>query len=304
VTIAPVPFALDDLLPYWALISAGVAALFWLLAADVVRPLRRLSAAVTSFGRGDLTTRAPVARPDEIGHLAAAFNEMAGRLELLVTSERRLLQDVSHELRSPLTRLNLAIELLRNSPDPQPAIARLEREANRLSDLVATLLEVMRLEGDPAATPMTPLELLDVLDESAGDCGVEAATREVTIKVVDGTPAPMAGNRELLRRAFDNVISNAARYAPPRTTVFVSCRTTGGEHVIDVRDMGTGVLEDQLSKLGTPFYRTDESRNGNTGGVGLGLAIARRAVQVHGGTLELANADPGLQVTIRIPVER
>jgi two-component system sensor histidine kinase CpxA len=199
--------------------------------------------------------------------------------------------------------LNLAIELLRNSPDPQPAIARLEREANRLSDLVATLLEVMRLEGDSAATPMTPLELLDVLGESAGDCGVEAATREVTIEV-DGTPAPMAGNRELLRRAFDNVISNAARYAPPGTTVSVGCRTTGGEHVIDVRDMGSGVLEDQLSKLGTPFYRTDESRNGNTGGVGLGLAIARRAVQVHGGTLELANADPGLQVTIRIPAGR
>ena len=94
------------------------------------------------------------------------------------------------------------------------------------------------------------------------------------------------------------------RYAPPRTTVFVCCRTADGEHVIDVRDMGSGVRNDQLSKLGTPFYRTDESRSSDTGGVGLGLAIARRALHVHRAIVEFANADPGLRVTIRIPVER
>jgi two-component system sensor histidine kinase CpxA len=294
--------SLEEFVPYWVLISAGVAFLFWLLAADVVRPLRRLSVAVQSFGRGDLTARARVARPDEIGSLATSFNEMAGRLETLVTSERRLLQDVSHELRSPLTRLNLAIDLLRSSRDPQLAVARLEREASRLSDLVATLLEVARLEGDPASTPMGPVDLLDVLRESADDCAIEAATRYVAIDVA-GAAAPISGSRELLRRAFDNVISNAARYAPPDTTVRVCCSSTSTEHVIDVRDMGSGVRDDQLSKLGTPFYRTDDSRNGDTGGVGLGLAITRRAMHVHRGSIEIANADPGLRVTMRIPVE-
>ena len=120
---------------------------------------------------------------------------------------------------------------------------------------------------------------------------------EVTGRI-DGTTQ---GNAELLRRAFDNIIGNATRYAPSGSAVTVTCNGTAGEHVIEVRDGGPGVEEDQLANLGNPFYRTDQSRSADTGGVGLGLAIARRAVHLHRGSLQFANAHPGLRVTIRLP---
>jgi two-component system sensor histidine kinase CpxA len=285
------------------LIAGAVLLLFSLVVADVVRPLVRLAEVVHRFGRGELDARTSVSRRDEIGQLATSFNEMAERLENLVTSERRLLQDVSHELRSPLTRLNIGIQLLRTAADPQQAADRLQREASRLSDLVSTLLEVVRLEREPGSTPTAPLALADVLADSVQGCATEAERRQVTIQVTGAGAGIVDGNAELLRRAFDNVISNAARYAPAGTVVTVCCRTNDGDHVIQVRDSGPGVRDDQLAKLGCAFYRADESRTADTGGVGLGLAIARRALHLHRGTMEIANGHPGLLVTMRLPAE-
>jgi two-component system sensor histidine kinase CpxA len=263
--------------------------------------VRRLAHTVKRFGRGELAARAAVRRQDEIGQLAASFNDMAARIETLVTSERRLLQDVSHELRSPLTRLNIGIELLRTATDREQAADRIQREAIRLSDLVATLLEVARLEGDPASTPLVPLQLADVLRESVDSCATEAALRDVNIDLEGCTGSIIQGNWELLRRAFENIIGNAARYAQSGTAVTVTCVSTVDDYVIDIRDFGPGVREDQLSMLGSAFYRTDESRSFETGGTGLGLAIARRAIQLHRGAIEFRNADPGLSVVIRLP---
>jgi signal transduction histidine kinase len=301
ITLAPPPFEARDFVPYVTVIFGAVTLLFWLLVTDVVRPLRRLAETVQRFGRGELAERAAVRRQDEIGQLAASFNDMAARIETLVTSERRLLQDVSHELRSPLTRLNIGIELLRTATDREHAADRIRREASRLSDLVASLLEVARLEGEPASTPLTPLDVADVLRESVDSCATEAEPRQVTIQLAGCTGASINGNWELLRRAFENVVGNAVRYAPPTTAVSVTCESTADDYVIDVRDCGPGVREDQLSKLGSAFYRTDESRNLETGGTGLGLAIARRAIQLHRGTIEFRNAEPGLSVVIRLP---
>jgi two-component system sensor histidine kinase CpxA len=301
VTIAPLPFTLLDFAPYFGLILGGVAILFWLIVADVVNPLRRLAHAVHRFGRGDFAARAAIARGDDIGRLAAAFNEMAARLETLVTAERRLLQDVSHELRSPLTRLNLAIELARTASDRDQAADRLQREATRLSDVVSTLLEVVRLEGDPGATATAPVRLMDLLHDSVESGAAQADVRHVTVEISGRIEGTTPGNAELLRRAFDNIIGNATRYAPSGSTVTVTCNGTAAEHVIDVRDGGPGVEDDQLASLGNPFYRTDQSRSADTGGVGLGLAIARRAVHLHRGSLQFANAYPGLRVTIRLP---
>jgi two-component system sensor histidine kinase CpxA len=302
ITVAPLPFSLLDFAPHFGLILGGVAILFWLIVADVVNPLRRLAQAVHRFGRGEFAARAPIEqRRDEIGRLAGAFNDMAARIETLVTAERRLLQDVSHELRSPLTRLNLAIELARTSADPHQAADRLQREATRLSDLVSTLLEVVRLEGDPGSTSTSPVKLMDLLYDSVESSATQAESRHVKVEISGTIEGTMDGNAELLRRAFDNIIGNATRYAPPGSVVTVSCNGTAGEHVIDVRDTGPGVVEHQLAKLGSPFYRTDETRSTDTGGVGLGLAIARRAIHLHRGSVHFANAHPGLRVTMRLP---
>jgi signal transduction histidine kinase len=303
VTLAPIPFRVSDFVPSVLLVTAAVIVLFWLLVADLVRPLTRLAEAVQHFGRGDFGARAPIKRHDEIGRLAAVFNEMARRIEDLVTSERRLLQDVSHELRSPLTRLNIGIELLRTATDRDEAANRLQREASRLSDLVATLLEVVRLEGDPGSAPMSAIDPMEILRGSADDCGLEAAGRQVRIVITGDTLDTLTGNPELLRRAFDNIIGNAARYAPTGTCVTVLCSRSVSEQTIEVRDRGPGVGEEQLPHLGDAFYRADESRSSTTGGVGLGLAIARRAIHLHRGSLEITNANPGLCVTIRLPLK-
>jgi signal transduction histidine kinase len=301
ITIAPVPFTVRDLAPYFGLILAGVAILFWLIVADVVNPLRRLAQAVHQFGHGAFAVRAPIKRRDEIGRLAETFNDMATRIATLVTAERRLLQDVSHELRSPLTRLNLAIEVSRTATDRNDAADRLQREATRLSDLVSTLLEVVRLEGDPGSTAAGPVNLMDLLHDSVESSARQAESRDVQVEISGKVAGSMDGNAELLRRAFDNIIGNATRYAPAGTTVTVTCNGTHAEHLIEVRDMGPGVEEEQLAKLGNAFYRTDESRSADTGGVGLGLAIARRAIHLHRGSVQFANAQPGLRVTLRLP---
>jgi signal transduction histidine kinase len=170
-----------------------------------------------------------------------------------------------------------------------------------LSDLVATLIEVARLEGDPASAPLVPLNVADVLRESVDSCAAEAEPRKVSIDLEGCTSSNVQGNWELLRRAFENIIGNAARYAPPKTVVTVTCASTADDYVVTVRDSGPGVREDQLMKLGSPFYRTDESRSAETGGTGLGLAIARRAIQLHRGTIAFRNADPGLSVVILLP---
>ena len=303
ITLAPLLFRPRDLVPYILLVIAAVAALFWLLVADLVRPLRQLADAVQHFGRGQFGVRANVRRSDEIGRLAVAFNDMAARIERLVTSERRLLQDVSHELRSPLTRLNIGIELARTSADREAAVSRLQREAGRLSDLVATLLEVVRLEGDVASTTMRAVPLAEVVHNSLIDCSPEAEQRHVKLAMTGDVVDVVNGNGELLRRALANIIGNAVRYAPVNSTVAISCNATSQDQVIEVRDTGPGVPEDQIANLGNAFYRIDESRSSQTGGVGLGLAIARRAIHLHRGSLEIANADPGLRVTIRLPRE-
>lgn len=301
ITVAPIPFHFRDFLPYVALVTLAVILLFWLIVADVVRPLRRLGDAVRSFGRAEFGARADVRRQDEIGQLATTFDDMAARIERLVTSERRLLQDVSHELRSPLTRLNIGIELLRTSADREKAVERLQREAGRLSDLVASLLEFVRLEGDVTSTQMAPVPLAELVRDSVGDCEAEAGVRRVRTVVLGEIVEEFEGNAELLRRAIDNVLGNAVRHAPDDSEVTVHGERSGDEQRIEIRDLGPGVREDQLPNLGSAFYRTDESRSGQSGGVGLGLAIARRAIHLHGGSLEIANAHPGLRVTICLP---
>ena len=297
ITVVVPPFGLDDVLPYYALLLVAVGALCWILAVDIVRPLRRMATVVSAIGTGQLSTRTAVTRRDEIGDLARAVDQMAGRLELLLTAERRLLRDISHELRSPLTRLNLNLELLRSASGPSSAVARLQRDVDRLSHLVSAMLEVTRLEGEGLHPREEPVDMVNVAAEVVDDAALEADARGVRIETTL-QPAVAVGDRELLRRAVENVLRNAVRYAPHGTTVEIGVSAAGDRIQIAVRDYGPGVPEADLARLGTPFFRVDDGRDAATGGSGLGLAIARRGIECHGGEWHLENAQPGLRVTM------
>jgi signal transduction histidine kinase len=303
VVIAPPPFGLATFAPYFVLILAAVVLLCWLLALGIVSPLRELAGAVDRFGHGELTTRVPVTRRDEIGQLAASFNVMAERTEMLLTAERRLLQDISHELRSPLARLNIAIELARGAPDRELATGRLQKEVDRLTQLVGALLEVTRAEGDPSARRTETVLLQDVVHDVVQSCSLEADVRKCRVVVSEGTTRPLQGDPELLRRAVENVLRNAIRHAPEESEIELRTEERVGAAVVSIRDMGRGVPDELLPKLAQPFFRVDDARDAATGGVGLGLAIASRAIQLHHGTLTAENAHPGLRVTLTMPYQ-
>jgi len=226
---------------------------------------------------------------------------MAGRIETLLTAERRLLQDVSHELRSPLARLSFAAELMSDTASSQ-ATGRVRREIERLSQLVGSLLEMTSAEGDPSSRKTRRVSIVELVREIAEDCKVESAVRNVQIDMQVHSKVFVDGDPELLRRAIENVLRNAIRFAPADSSVSVQLEQNAENVTLKVRDFGSGVPEEMLGRIFDPFFRVEESRDGATGGVGLGLSIARRAVQLHHGSLTAENADPGLQVNVMIPV--
>ncbi len=302
ISLLPPPFGIRSLLPYYFLILVAIALVCWMLALNIARPLRDLSRAVERFGRGDLDVRLKSRRKDEIGELSRSFDRMAERIGTLVTAERRLLQDVSHELRSPLARLSFAAELTRRAPDRDAAVERLKKEIDRLTDLVGALVEVTRAEGDPSATQWEPLQLGELLRSVVDDCRVDAEARGCSIGVKGEFDLTLQGDRELLRRAVENVVRNAIRHTPRGTTVDVKMESADQTVLINVRDSGPGVPEELLPKIFQPFFRVDDSRDSSTGGVGLGLAIAYRAISVHHGRLWAQNVHPGLNVCIELPL--
>jgi signal transduction histidine kinase len=288
--------------PYYLLILAAVGGLCYLLAVNLARPLRVVAAKVEQFGRGDLSVRVRSRRKDEIGELSRAFDQMADRIQTLLTAERRLLQDISHELRSPLARLSFATELVRTAGDREAAVARLKKEVVRLTSLVSSLLEVTRAEGDPATRAAQPVSLDGLLAEVVDDCRIEADARHCRLRLRAGEPLQASGDGELLRRAFENVLRNAIRHAPAETEIEVGLEPGPARAAISVRDYGPGVPEDLLPAIFQPFFRVEEAREQSSGGVGLGLAIARRAITLHSGRIWAENAHPGLLVRIELPV--
>ena len=284
----------------WTL-AIAVLACYW-FAYHLTSPLRKLQHAVDRFGRGDLTARAESARRDELGQLARTFNRMAERIQTLLSAERRLLLDISHELRSPLARLCVAVELARSKSADDTMLDRIEKEAERLNSLVSELLQVTRVEGDPSKLRMETVRLDELIDEIVEDTSIEAAARECNLVWKRAQPVMLTGDPELLRRAIENVVRNAIRYAPDRTSIDIDLRSTAGLAQICIRDYGPGVPEKELPRIFDAFYRVGEDRDRASGGVGLGLAIAKRAVEVHHGKLYARNAAPGLLVVIELPV--
>jgi two-component system sensor histidine kinase CpxA len=212
------------------------------------------------------------------------------------------LLDISHELRSPLARLSVAVELARSGEPGGLPLDRIQKEADRLNALIGQMLEVTRLEGDSSKRRTEHVQLNELIGELIESCSIEARARGCALQLAQSPAVAMDGDNELLRRTFENVVRNAIRYAPRDSNVEVSLENGGGRAKVRVRDYGPGVPEESLPHLFDPFYRVDSDRNRGSGGVGLGLSIARRAVELHHGSLRASNASPGLLVEIELPV--
>jgi len=281
------------------------------LARYLTAPLIKLRGAARKLAQGELDTRVGASvgkRADEYGDLAQDFDIMADRVQQLVLSQRRLLGDISHELRSPLSRLSVALELARKNAGDDAAgyLSRIEIEAERMNQLIGQLLTLSRLESqDPKATG-SPLYLDELLQSIIADADFEAAGQKRSVSLVSAERCQVNGLSELLRSAVENVVRNAIRYAPEDSMVEVSLvqerQGSAGEAVVRIRDHGPGVPETSLEHIFEPFYRVDDARDRQSGGTGLGLAIAGRAVRLHGGSISARNAlSGGLLVEIRLP---
>jgi len=288
--------------PYYLWILLLMALLSYTLAVHLASPLRSLRQTVERFGQGDLSARSHTTRKDEIGALARDFDRMAERIETLLNAERRLLQDVSHELRSPLARLGFAVELARTSHDREASLARIEKDIHRLAVLVDELLYLTRAEGDPSSCKRETIVLHEFVAAIVEDCSVEAEPRDCRLLFRAEQAATLQGDEELLHRAIENVVRNAIRHAPEGTRVEVGIRANHTSALITVRDHGSGVPSEALEAIFYPFFRVDAHRDRASGGAGLGLSIAQRAVELHNGRLWAENAGPGLKVTIELPL--
>jgi signal transduction histidine kinase len=290
-------------LDYYLLLLGAITILCWGLAIQFASPLNQLTETVRRFGVGDLSARVYSSRHDGIGDVARAFDQMADRMEKLVTAERRLLQDISHELRSPLARLSFAAELARTSPDRDAAVMRVNKEIDQLTDLVQSLLHVTREEGDLSARKLEQVSLDTLVNELVEDCEIEAAARGCHL-VSEASHVELLADPVLLRRAMENILRNAIWHAPSGSTVEVALSASEENASVTVRDYGPGVPVSALTQIFKPFFRVDSSRNADSGGVGLGLTITQRAINVHHGHVWAENAGPGLRVSVELPLDR
>lgn len=283
----------------------------YLLAKHLSTPLVKLRGATHELSEGNLNARVDerlFRRHDEIGYLSRDFNLMASRVESLVGAQRRLLGDISHELRSPLARLGVALGLAqrRGGPEVKTALDRIEREATRMNDMLGNLLTLSRIEGATDGLDKVEIDLASLVQEIADDNDFEAQDQGCSVRVVDLRPLTVTGTPELVRSAIENVVRNAVRHTASGTKVEISLISdTATDHaVITVRDHGKGVPDDVLEQIFRPFYRVEHARDRMTGGTGLGLAIAAYAVRLHKGTVKAVNAaGGGLLVEIRLPLK-
>lgn len=285
----------------------------YLLAGYLTSDVSRLRAATQQLAAGDLSARAAAPlgrRRDEIAQLVRDFNTMAARLEDLVNAQARLLKDISHELRSPLARLNVALGLAwqRTGPEAHAVLERIELEATRLNELIGRLLTLARLEGGDDGAQRTPIALDELVRDVTKDADFEAQSRQCRVRSVIQREITVLGSLSLLRSAIENVVRNAMRYTHEGTDVEIQLtqETVNGreEALVRVIDRGPGVPPEALDKLFRPFYRLDDARGRETGGVGLGLAITERAVRLHAGSVRALNRpEGGLMVEIRLPAE-
>lgn len=293
--------------PMWLLASLSllVSLLFsTLLAWYFTRPIRKLRQAFGAVAAGDLDTRVSAemqSRHDELADLGKSFDQMTGQLSQLVNAQQQLLHDVSHELRSPLARMQAAIGIAQQRPEKIPeSLARVEQESVRIDMLIGDLLKLSRLESLYQAQTPQRFDLLQLLQQVVTDARYEAQQRQISIDFQSPAASLIYyGQPELLHRAVENVLRNAVRFSPDNSTISLTLEQSARYLTIIVRDQGPGVDDNLLEAIFKPFYRGSSRREGSTG---LGLTIASRAVAAHHGFITAENhADGGLAVTIRLP---
>ncbi len=290
-----------------ALLLLVSSAVCYLLAMQLTRPILRLRRASTQIAEGKLDARVDATverRGDEFGDLGRDFNAMAERIQDLLSSQRQLISDVSHEVRSPLARMNLALDLARRRLGNDPAFDRIGIDLEKLNEMIGRLLTIAKLESGGAPMERKTVELSGMVREIVEDARMEARERRCTIVCECAGEARINGDESLLRSAMENVIRNAVYYTHPETEIRVELNANAGAKrcALMVSDRGPGVPERDLEKIFKPFYRVAEARDRQSGGAGLGLAIASRVIGMHGGSIAAANREGGgLEVRIELP---
>jgi len=289
------------------LLALGLVLLVsWLLSRIFTLPIRQLQRSASQLGSGRMDTRAPqqlAGRGDELGELARSFDAMAVQLESLMGSHKQLLRDVSHELRSPLARLTVALELARDTAGEaaQEDLTRIGLEAERLNELIGEVLNLARFEQGAIDANLQELDLSALIEEVVTDASfeAEAAGKRVESDIIHG--CRMRGDRLWLQRALDNVLRNAVRHTAASSAVELAMCRSGSSIEISVLDHGEGVPDAALEHIFEPFFRTEEARTRTAGGYGLGLAIARRVIELHEGNIFASNAiKTGLEIRITL----
>lgn len=303
----PLPFLFDLGVQavIFLIVGGGIC---YLLARRLTAPVRKLRQAVQQLADGNLAARTGIInnqRGDEISELGGDFDRMAERIEQLLLSQKQLVRDISHELRSPLARLQVALGLARRHAEPkaEQALDRIEQETVRLNGMIGELLTLSLLDSGAALSDTKPVDLRELLSEVVQDADFEAAESNRQVLLSAETSCAVLGNRELLRRAFENVVRNGLHYTCEGTAVEVLLeQTTQNQAVIRVLDHGPGVPEVMRELIFQPFCRVEEARDRQSGGTGIGLAITARAVALHKGTVIARNrTEGGLAIEIRLP---
>lgn len=287
-------------------LTAGLVC--YALALYLSSPIGKLRTATRRLAAGDLSVRVASEirnRKDDLAFLANDFDDMAERLENLIESEKRLSRDISHELRSPLARMKVALELLRSrsNGDSGPLLDRIDGESDRLNELISQILTLSKLETGSGDFTETEINLAKMVESLVADADFEAKAKGRSVVADTLEEARIIGNEPLVLRAIENVLRNAVHYTADGTSVNVSVRRDGGNAVVNISDHGPGVPEDEIEKLFKPFYRIGEARDRRSGGTGLGLAIAERAVRNHNGSISARNTGDGLSVSISFPLK-
>lgn len=301
----------------WALGSALFAiavASLW-LARSLARPISQLIAAAKRFGSGELDARAGLSRHDEFGELSQAFDEMADRVTQLIRSRQELLADVSHELRTPLARIRVALDLAADGRSDlelqREALGEISEDCAELERLVADVLQSARLDlsGRPAQVVAQRLHIeaydpVGLVQRAAERFRTEHPMRQLELRCGDVLPA-LNGDVMLLRRALHNLLDNAQKYSSAPAPIMLRVERIADELSLRVEDQGIGIAAEDLPKIGSPFFRTDRSRNRRTGGIGLGLSLSRKIIEAHGGSLVVeSEPERGTRVTMRLPIAR
>jgi signal transduction histidine kinase len=292
--------------------ALGVSGLVsYLLARSISTPVRRLQAAAHTLSAGNLDVRAGdevTKRKDELGVLGREFDSMADRLSSLIAARQRLLRDISHELRSPLARMEMAIGLARQDPaSTHEQLDRVERESDRLDQLIGHILEYARLERDPATFTFEDLDVAELVRQIVHDAEFESQSPQGRLRLTSDDTVKIRGEPNVLHSAIDNVVRNALLHGDARLPINVTLSDDPDAVRISVRDNGAGVREEDLPHIFEPFYRAGamDSKHVSTAGTGIGLAITQRAAALHGGHVSARNAEGGgLLVTITLPRKR